>query len=141
MNDAKAVGIDGFALNIGPNDYWTLTQLHQAYAAGEAANFKMFISFDMNDGYNWPTQQVVDLVNTFKGSAAQVKVNGKPLVNTFEGSKWADNWGAVRSQTGGIYLVPNWSSLGPYGVRDKLGLIDGACKLLWSWGGVEADRV
>lgn len=82
----------------------------------------------MNDGYWWATQQVIDLVNTFKNSGAQVKVDGRPLVNTFEGSKWADNWGAVRSGTGGVYLVPNWSSLGPYGVRDRLGQIDGACK-------------
>ncbi|KAF7561643.1 hypothetical protein G7046_g2503 [Stylonectria norvegica] len=129
VNDAKNVGIDGFALNIGPDDDWTLTQLHQAYAAAEAAGFTLFISFDMNPPYVWDPQQVTDLINTFKSSSAQVKVDGKPMVSTFEGPTWSDNWAGVRSSTGGIYLVPAWTSLGPSGVQGKLGLIDGA----FSW--------
>lgn len=124
------MGIDGFSLNIGPQDPWTLTQLHQAFAAAEAANFKLFLSFDMADMVNrrWATQQVIDLINTFKNSGAHVKEGGKPLVSTFEGPTWANEWATVRAQTGGIFLVPDWSSLGPYGVRDKLAQIDGACK-------------
>ncbi|KAH8899905.1 glycoside hydrolase [Thozetella sp. PMI_491] len=130
INQAKRVGIDGFALNIGPSDSWTATQLHQAYQAAEqAGGFVLFISFDMAAG-NWSVQQVVDLVNTYKNSGAQMKVDGKPFVSTFEGPGWADNWNAVRGQTGGIFLVPDWSSLGAYGVGGKLGLIDGA----FSWG-------
>lgn len=77
---------------------------------------------------DWSVQQVVELVNTYKGSAAQMKVDDKPFVSTFEGPGWADNWNAVRSQTGGIFLVPDWSSLGAYGVGGKLGIIDGACE-------------
>jgi len=88
----------------------------------------LFISFDMAAG-NWSVQQVVDLVNTYKNSRAQLKVDGgKPFVSTFEGPGWADNWNAVRQQTGGIFLVPDWSSLGAHGVAGKLGIIDGACK-------------
>jgi glucan endo-1,3-alpha-glucosidase len=77
---------------------------------------------------NWSVQQVVDLVNTYKNSRAQMKVDGKPFVSTFEGPGWADNWNAVRQQTGGIFLVPDWSSLGANGVGGKLGVIDGACR-------------
>ncbi|KAB5582809.1 glycoside hydrolase [Coniochaeta sp. 2T2.1] len=119
-----------FSLNIGPNDYWTQPQLHNAYAAAEqVGGFVLFISFDMAAG-NWSVQQVVDLVNTYKNSRAQMKVEGRPFVSTFEGPGWADNWNAVRQQTGGIFLVPDWSSLGAHGVGEKLGVIDGA----FSWG-------
>ncbi|KAJ9165719.1 Glycoside hydrolase [Coniochaeta hoffmannii] len=130
IQTAKAAGIDGFALNIGPSDYWTQPQLHNAYAAAEqVGGFVLFISFDMAAG-NWSVQQVVDLVNTYKNSRAQLKVDGKPFVSTFEGPGWADNWNAVRQQTGGIFLVPDWSSLGAHGVAGKLGINDGA----FSWG-------
>lgn len=76
----------------------------------------------------WPVCQVVELINRYKESAAQTNLDGKPFVSTFEGPDWADNWLTVRDQTGGIFLIPDWSSLGPYGVGQKLDLIDGACK-------------
>ncbi|KAI5459642.1 glycoside hydrolase family 71 protein [Mariannaea sp. PMI_226] len=131
ISDAKAASIDGFALNIGPKDSWTRTQLDLAYKAAAAAKFKLFLSFDMQDGPNgqWDVSQVVELVNDYKNDAAQVKVNGKPMVQTFEGHAWSSNWASVRSQTGGIFLVPNWSSLGPNGLADYLNDIDGA----FSW--------
>jgi len=78
----------------------------------------------------WAVPQVVDLINRYKCSSAQMFMDGKPFVSTFEGPGWADNWNTVRDQTGGIFLVPDWSSIGPYGVGQKLDLIDGACKLL-----------
>ncbi|KFA80048.1 hypothetical protein S40288_01860 [Stachybotrys chartarum IBT 40288] len=135
INDAQTVGIDGFALNIGPNDSWTLTQLHSAYSAAEAAGFGLFISFDMAVG-DWAPQTVVDLVNAFAASSAQVRVDGLPLVSTFEGPAWADNWQGVRDATGGIYLVPDWSSLGPHGVQARLDVIDGHFAWqAWPWPG------
>lgn len=87
----------------------------------------LFISFDMAAS-EWSVQQVVDLINTHKNSPAQMKVDGKAFVSTFEGPGWAGNWNAVRQQTGNIFLVPDWSSLGPHGVGEKLGGIDGACE-------------
>lgn len=114
---------------MGPADYWTNPQLNNAYAAAEqTGGFVLFISFDMAAG-NWSVQQVADLVNAHKGSRAQLRVEGRPFVSTFEGPGWADNWGAVRQMTGGIFLVPDWSSLGAQGVGGKLGAIDGACEL------------
>lgn len=77
----------------------------------------------------WSVTPVVDLINRFKGSPAQMVVDGKPLVSTFEGPGWAAHWPEVRDQTGDICLIPDWSSLGPHGVGQNLGLIDGACKL------------
>jgi glucan endo-1,3-alpha-glucosidase len=72
--------------------------------------------------------RVVDLIKKYQESPAQTAVDGRPLVSTFEGPDWADNWPMVRSQTGDICLIPDWSSLGPHGVGHRLNLIDGACK-------------
>jgi glucan endo-1,3-alpha-glucosidase len=72
--------------------------------------------------------QVVDLINRYKSSKAQMFVDGDPFVSTFEGPGWADNWSTVRQETGGIFLIPDWASIGPYGVGEKLDLIDGACR-------------
>ncbi|KAK3331882.1 glycoside hydrolase [Cercophora scortea] len=126
---AKECGIDGFALNMGPSDSWTYDQLHLAYQAAEqAGDFVLFPSFDMACGM-WQVDQVVGLINLYKQSPAQMAVDGKPFVSTFEGPDWADNWASVRHQTGDIFLVPAWSSLGPYGVGKRLDIIDGA----FSW--------
>jgi glucan endo-1,3-alpha-glucosidase len=77
---------------------------------------------------NWAVLQVVHLINEFKHSTAQMAVDGKPFVSTFEGPSWAEHWSKVHAQTGGIYFVPDWSSLGPHGVGHRRDIIDGACK-------------
>jgi hypothetical protein len=80
----------------------------------------------------WSVPHVVGLINRYHASPAQTTVDGKALVSTFEGSDWAHNWLHVRNETAAICLVPNWSSLGPHGVAQKLDLIDGACKSIAS---------
>jgi hypothetical protein len=47
IKTAQAAGIDGFALNIGPSDHWTETQLEFAYREAEQTpGFSLFISFE-----------------------------------------------------------------------------------------------
>lgn len=110
-----------------------MPQLRLAYSAAEelreqrGIDFVLFLSFDMAAG-EWPVVLVISCINEFKDSPAQFKVNDLPFVSTFEGPRWANNWPAVREATGGIYFVPDWSSLGPHGVGEKLRLIDGACE-------------
>ncbi|KAJ4423115.1 hypothetical protein N0V82_002244 [Gnomoniopsis sp. IMI 355080] len=136
---AHSACIDGFALNIGPSDPYTLPQLRHAFEAASALSqqqqeeegrtFTLFLSFDMACG-SWSVEQVVELIDEFRSSPVYYAVDGLPFVSTFEGPGWAENWGAVRrSISGGIYLVPDWSSLGPEGVGRKLDVIDGA----FSW--------
>ncbi|KAI1802096.1 glycoside hydrolase family 71 protein [Daldinia bambusicola] len=129
ITEAKSAGIDGFALNIGSQDAWNADQLQLAYDTAAANGFSMFLSFDMAAS-SWSPDQVIGLVNQYKDAGSQLKVNGKPFVSTFEGPDWADNWASVRSATGDIFLVPDWSSLGAQGVGSKLGQIDGA----FNWG-------
>lgn len=132
IQTAQAAGIDGFALNIGPSDPWSEEQLGLAYTAAAqfSGSFVLFLSFDMAAG-EWSVSQVISLITALCDSLAQCKVDGGlPLVSTFEGPGWAENWAAVREGVpGGIFLVPDWSSLGPEGLRPKLEGIEGA----FSW--------
>ncbi|GAP93303.1 putative glycoside hydrolase family 71 protein [Rosellinia necatrix] len=126
---AKGSGIDGFALNVGAADPYNDEQLHLAYDVAAANGFSVFLSFDMQASH-WDAGQISAYVNTYKGFASQFRVNGLPVVSTFEGPSQADIWPGVRASTGGIFFVPDWASLGAQGVGSKLSLIDGA----FNWG-------
>lgn len=96
---AQAIGIDGFgpylllphhfrltlfpiALNTAVDDY-EVSRYPDAFAAAEAANFKLFISFDMT--YDWASDDMVSLVQTYASSSAYYLWNGVPLVSTYDG--------------------------------------------------------
>ena len=106
---AKAVGIDGFALNIGGDSY-TGTQLSNAFTAAQNVGaFLLFISFDYGANPGFTTAQVQSYVNQYSGSSAYFHYNSKPLVSTFEGPNAANtDWNAVGSQ---YSLLPDWTSL------------------------------
>ena len=125
---AKEAGIDGFALNIGPTDAWTGKQLDFAYDAADQLDFKLLISFDQACCGDWSVDQVSSTINKYKGRKSYYKVGGKPFVSTFEGTNFIDKWASVKDATQGIYLVPDWASLGPDGFKSHVGVVDGACK-------------
>lgn len=127
IENASASAIDGFALNIGAGDNHTLEALHGAYdSAKKIGNFSLFLSFDFGATGNWTVDSVASLINDFKDEPAQFKVDGKPLVSTFEGVQFADKWDAVRRKVpGNIYFVPDWSSLGYEGIQKVTKDIDG----------------
>ncbi|KAI1357445.1 glycoside hydrolase family 71 protein [Xylaria arbuscula] len=129
ISQAKASGIDGFALNIGSADTWNDEQLALAYDVAGSNGFSMFLSFDMAAS-QWNADQISSYINTYNTYGSQLKVNNLPVVSTFEGPSQADIWAGVRSATGGIFFMPDWASLGAQGVGDKLSLIDGA----FNWG-------
>ena len=124
---AKAAGIDGFALNIGPKDSWTEPQLDAAYNAADSLGFKLLISFDQLCCGPWDVNEVTRLINKYKTRSSQFKVNDLPFVSTFEGTDFIDKWAEVRGATGGIYLVPDWASLGPGGFANHVSKVDGTC--------------
>ncbi|KAK0648228.1 glycoside hydrolase [Cercophora newfieldiana] len=113
ITSAKNASIDGFALNIGAGDHFTLDSLHDAYdVAAEIGNFSLFLSFDFAAGAGpavkwWNVSSVVALLREFKGEKAKYAVEGRPLVSTFEGVEFLDGWDAVREEAErGIYFVP-----------------------------------
>ncbi|KAK0713523.1 glycoside hydrolase [Lasiosphaeria miniovina] len=128
---AQDAAIDGFALNIGANDSFSTTALRNAYgAAAELGNFSVFLSFDFAAAGNWTVDNIANLTSTFKDEPAQFKVDSKPLVGTFEGASFANDWKWVRSKVdGGIFLVPDWSIQGPKDINRTVRDINGA----FSW--------
>jgi glucan endo-1,3-alpha-glucosidase len=127
IGNATTSAIDGFALNIGAGDNHTLEALHGAYdSAAKIGNFSLFLSFDFGATGNWTVDSVASLINDFRDEPVQFKVDGKPLVSTFEGVGFADKWKDVRRKVpGDIYFVPDWSSLGYEGIQNVTNEIDG----------------
>jgi len=136
MQLASSYGIDGFVLNIvSPfNDGSAVPQPSNAFQAANAlGNFKLFFSFDYlggGAGNPWSSSDVISILNTYGVNDAYYKVDGKPFISTFEGPSNSDinEWSSIRSGvSGGIYLVPDWTSVGPGGFSTDL--VDGA----FSW--------
>lgn len=128
MVAAQAIGIDGFgmrcslisvgnitqtsllALNIAtetPN--YEDGQMAYAYAAAEALNFKLWISFDMT--YDWAEADMVTLITAHATSSAAYQWNGAPLVSTYSGEGEGDSfWTSLKTTLSGsgidIVLAP-----------------------------------
>jgi len=128
ISEAKEAGIDGFALNIGSTDTQNHEQLELAYEVAAENDFLLFLSFDMA-ATHWDAGPIGENITLYKDLPAQFKIDGRPVVSTFEGPSQADDWAGIRNAVdGGIYFIPDWASLGAEGVGSKLDLIDGACK-------------
>ncbi|WEW56046.1 vacuolar aminopeptidase 1 [Emydomyces testavorans] len=142
---AKEAHIDGFALNIAPQDGNTDAILQKAYkAAGEAGDFALFLSFDYASGGPWPSNRVIEKINTYKSHSAQFKYKDRPLASTFEGANNADDWLSIKKSTD-CFFMPSWTSLGPEGFKRFISTVDGAFSWdAWSVGAqaktVDSDR-
>ncbi|KZP15020.1 glycoside hydrolase family 71 protein [Athelia psychrophila] len=108
MKSAQAIGIDGFALNMGretPN--YENAKVNDAYAAAEALGFKLWISFDMSNA-GWTEADMVSLVTAHAGSSAAYKWKGKPLVSTYSGESQGESfWSSFKStlSSAGVNIV------------------------------------
>ncbi|KAK6581216.1 hypothetical protein PZA11_005907 [Diplocarpon coronariae] len=140
---ARSVGLDAFVLNIAYPDANIYPQVAHAFAAAEAAGagFKLFFAFDyLGGGARWPStgeRSVVSYLNLYKTSPAYFLYHGVPFVSTFEGTGDIDAWapgGVIRSAVGGLWFVPDWTSLGPSGFAQHLDHVEGA----FNWDMVSA---
>ncbi|KAL2845241.1 glycosyl hydrolase family 71-domain-containing protein [Aspergillus pseudoustus] len=127
--EAQKAHIDGFALNIAPQDDYTDRVLQTAYDAAERiGNFSLFISFDYESGGPWPSDRVIRTINMYRNRQAQYLYEGKPLVSTFEGVGNSNDWPYIKSSTGCMF-IPDWTSLAPSGLHRVYDTVDGA----FSW--------
>lgn len=94
-------------------------------------NFKLFFSFDyLGGGQPWASGAVTQLLRDYGADPAHYKHNNRPLVSTFEGRDNINDWDGIRAAVpGGIFFVPDWTSLGPSGFASHLNTVDGA----FSW--------
>jgi hypothetical protein len=79
--------------------------------------------------YTWDAGTVSNWINQYSASSAYFRVNNQPVASTFEGPAWASNWAAVKSAvSGGVFVMPDYTSLGPSGIGSVIGEIDGFCE-------------
>ena len=90
---AKEAGIDAFVLNYGGwnADFTKLDiALKKFYAQAASLSFKAFISFDLTSVTS--PSMIVDITNTYSAHPAQLFVDGKPMLSTFQNADPAWNW-------------------------------------------------
>ncbi|KAG1797384.1 glycoside hydrolase family 71 protein [Suillus plorans] len=105
MTTAQNIGIDGFALNIGANDY-EVDRIVDAYAAAESLGFKLFYSFDMTD--TWKQSDMVNIVANHSSSPSTFLWNNTILVSTYSGESYGEDfWAGFKSalQSQGIHIT------------------------------------
>ena len=100
------------ALNIAGNDY-EVAKIDLAYAAAEAAGFKLFYSFDM--GYSWDAATIATIVAKHASSASTYRWNNQVLVSTFAGESYGNAfWASVKTNLAAkgitISLAPAFTS-------------------------------
>ena len=107
MQQAKAAGIDAFALNIGVDSY-TNAQLGYAYDSAHANGMNVFISFDFNWYSTSNTSGIAGTIETYASHPAQLMIGGKVFVSSFAGDGL--DLAAVKSDltTHTIFWAPNF---------------------------------
>ncbi|KAH9927778.1 glycoside hydrolase [Fomitopsis serialis] len=120
---ASENGIDGFALNIGKEE-WQISRVADCYEAARRARtsqpFRVFLSLDMTSipGASVDDALLIrDHVSRFAGHPHQLRFIGKVLLSTFSGGKsrfgqkdlnsaWNFVKGVVEAAVGKIHFVP-----------------------------------
>ncbi|KAL8692593.1 MAG: hypothetical protein Q9218_002409 [Villophora microphyllina] len=93
INLAKEAGIDAFAVNYGGwNVDWTQQEgyLRKFYQTAEALDFHLFLSIDTTSVKD--PNMIINLSNTYSSSSAQLKVDGKIMLSSFQTDPPAWNW-------------------------------------------------
>ncbi|KZT12051.1 glycoside hydrolase family 71 protein [Laetiporus sulphureus 93-53] len=90
INLAHESGLDGFALNVGP-DSWQPARVADAYQAAEnsGTGFKLFMSFDMSVlpcGDASDASALTSYITTYASHPNQLTMNGRVFASTFSGS-------------------------------------------------------
>ncbi|KDR82870.1 hypothetical protein GALMADRAFT_58253 [Galerina marginata CBS 339.88] len=136
---AHASGIDGFALNMGRDD-WQPARVADAYEAAKQSNldFKLFLSLDMS---SFPcaspndAQTLRNLVSTYVSHPNQLQYDNRAFVSTFAGEicnfgqgsvpdGWKNQFTKNPDLAGKIYFVPAFF-IDPATFKDFADVMDG----------------
>ncbi|KAK2465337.1 hypothetical protein APHAL10511_002691 [Amanita phalloides] len=120
---AYAAGIDGFALNMGRDD-WQTSRVADAYDAAlqSKLDFKLFISLDMSSFSGSSSQDahvLRDIVRTYLSHPNQLQYASRAVVSTFSGESctfgqdssaegWRDQFVSHPDLIGRLYFVPSF---------------------------------
>ncbi len=82
VDQAKALGIDAFAVNIGETSAsWALNALEGLFAAAQKSNFKLFISMDFYQQHD--INAFTKLAQKYVGNSAYLRIDNRPVISTF----------------------------------------------------------
>ncbi|KAH8432892.1 glycoside hydrolase family 71 protein [Aspergillus melleus] len=107
VEDAKSVGFDAFAMNVGdPTAQWAQNCVKALFDGAEGTDFNLFFSFDMYQ--HSQLQDHIDLFNKYADHPNYMRAgpDSNPVVSSFGGSSEADAWSSFK-QNSQIYLIPN----------------------------------
>jgi glucan endo-1,3-alpha-glucosidase len=139
ISDAVSCGIDGFALNLGQDD-WTSSRIATFFAVVRAfPTFKLFFSFDMS--IITSSSVIVDYALQYCNHPNSFTYRGRYFVSTFAGETQTfgqDNvnsgWDIevkrrLRERGVDICFVPSWTGVDAWEMFRKFPVVDGA----FSW--------
>lgn len=120
---AQAAGIDGFALNVGP-DSWIPDRVASIYEAALGTSFVLFISLDMAVMASDSISDLVPFIDEYSSHPNQYFYNDKQFVSTFAGetitfglADVAAGWTSFKDTLAAagidIFFVPSFTALGP----------------------------
>lgn len=125
---AKYAGIDGFALNVGIDD-WQPARVSKAFdAARNNGDFVMFISFDMSSlEFN---NDALSRFHSFANHSNYYKIDGRPFYSTFGGENNDNFWLNWKSSSGlNPYFCPSWPNYKTAGLLESHSVAD--CIFTW----------
>ncbi|KAF2640091.1 hypothetical protein P280DRAFT_490471 [Massarina eburnea CBS 473.64] len=109
--DAKALGIDAFALNINKLESWATNTVDHLFKNADYLGFGLFFSFDMAEGAGYFTSpdQFQSYLKPFLARKSYFKYNGKALVSTFGGEQvTTGQWGTFKKAVGDVLVIPGY---------------------------------
>ncbi|KAG0703796.1 glycoside hydrolase family 71 protein [Suillus ampliporus] len=144
---AHSSGIDGFALNVGVDD-WQPSQVANAYQAAlqSGTGFKLFMSFDMS---SLPCSTAADAgtlrtyITTYATHPNQLLYNGRVFASTFSGetctfgqgsvvSGWSTQFVQQLTGSSAVHFVPSFF-IDPSQFNTYSGVIDGMFNWNSAW--------
>ncbi|KAB8754769.1 hypothetical protein FH972_026558 [Carpinus fangiana] len=119
VSQAKNIGIDAFALNVGSllpfaTDAST-GAIPLLFNAADNLGFKLFFSFDMYALGDTDPSQFLALVSQYQGRSSYYQVDGRPFVSTFNGA--TKTFGQADANSGWQNAFQN-AQVTPYFVPD-----------------------
>jgi len=136
---AQCAGIDGFALNLGM-DNWTPSRIDMMFSVvRDFPHFKLFFSFDMSIIRS--ADVIVEYIVRYADHPNSFRYRGKVFVSTFAGEQ--ESFGHMDVNTGWefeikrallrkrvkIFFVPSWTGVDAWELFRRFPVVDGA----FSW--------
>lgn len=112
--DAKAMGLDAFALNINVFEPWAVDTVNLLFNHADELGLGLFFSFDMAPGYFTDPSQYASFLQAYLPRPSYYKYNSKPLVSTFGGESVPDSsWASFKATVGDVLVVPGFYQATP----------------------------